>query len=290
MKKRLLLILGLAGLVAISWWYLYGDRFDVSSQLAVIEQHMADTVQQAEGSLVSAPPPLRSAAEAASAHLTQDGVLYWTNQNRKANGDAELKYNAALNAAAQTKLKDMFAKQYFEHVSPDGVDPGKLAGQSGYLYLMVGENLALGNFKDDQALVQAWMDSPGHRANILEPKYVEIGIAVGQGMYQGHRTWIAVQEFGRPQSACPKPDSALAAQITDGKARLDQLEADAAAMKSDIDNSPHPRSRAEADAYNAKVEQYNALVKQINDLIAQLQGEITVYNGSVQAYNLCAAS
>ncbi len=289
MKKRLLVILLLAGLVAISWWYLYGDRFDVSAQLSLLEQRLEETVLQAENR-VSAPPPLRAGSDAPSAHLTEPGVLSWTNAQRKEHGLSALTTNEALNAAAETKLQDMFAKQYFEHLSPDGIDPGKLAGQAGYIYVMVGENLALGNFKNDQELVQAWMDSPGHRANILEAKYEEIGIAVGQGTYEGRKTWIAVQEFGRPQAACPKPDETLGAKIMSDKQELDQLKIEAEQLKAEIEDSGKPRSRAEADAHNAEVDRYNALVKQINELVEQIQGEITVYNGGVQAYNLCASA
>ena len=59
----------------------------------------------------------------------------------------------------------------------------------------------------------AWMNSPGHRANILNPHFQEIGVAVGKGMYEGHETWIAVQSFGMPLSACPASDANLKIKI-----------------------------------------------------------------------------
>src|SRR6185369_15716694 len=114
-----------------------------------------------------------------------------------------LKENALLDKAAKKKLDDMFAQQYFEHINPQGKGPSDLAKSVGYDYIAIGENLALGNFKNDAELVQAWMDSPGHRANILNKQYTEIGVAVGQGTYEGKKTWLAVQEFGRPTSSCP---------------------------------------------------------------------------------------
>ncbi len=290
MKKRWILIILLGCLLAISWWFLYGDRYDVSAQLSLIEQHMEDAVAKTSAGRVSAPPPLRAEENAETSSLTTRGVLSWTNAHRKEHGAAALVPNDALNAAAETKLKDLFAKQYFEHESPDGIGPGTLAGQAGYLYVLVGENLALGNFKDDQALVQAWMNSPGHRANILEPKYAEIGIAVGRGVYEGRNTWIAVQEFGRPQAACPKPDETLGAKIIEDKAQLDQLETEAAVLKADIERADHPRSRSEENAYNANVDRYNSFVERINALLKQIQGEITAYNGGVEADNLCAST
>src|SRR5262249_8345343 len=126
--------------------------------------------------------PLRGGDASANVTLTQAGVIKWTNIQRQENGALPaLTVNAKLNESAQLKLKDMFAKQYFEHVSPSGVGPDGLANEVGYAYASIGENLALGNFADDRALVQAWMDSPGHRANILGKSYREIGVAVGKG-------------------------------------------------------------------------------------------------------------
>jgi len=117
------------------------------------------------------------------------------------------------------QLDDIFEKQYFAHISPEGLGPSDLAEKSGYEYIMIAENLALGNFKDDNTLVNAWMDSPGHRANILNNRYTEIGVAVGKGFFSesnennkeeiATEVWIAVQEFGLPLSSCPKPEESL---------------------------------------------------------------------------------
>src|SRR5688572_23107544 len=182
----------------------------------------------------------------------------------------------------------MFDRQYFAHESPTGEGPADVIAAAGYDYVTVGENLALGNFADDRDLVQAWMDSPGHRANILEGKFTEIGVAVGRGMFEGRMTWMAVQEFGKPAADCPVVSAELQAQIEADKERLDGLEARADALKSEIESSKKPRTPEERDAYNAKVDEYNALAREINALIGQIQGEITVYNGQVQAYNACA--
>ena len=289
MKKRILRILVLAALVGGVWWYIQ-SRQPGAPSLEQLAQRAGTAIQQAEQT-VSTPPPLRATHQSPTASLTQAGVLKWTNIQRQENGNlAPLSLNAQLDAAAEAKMKDLFAKQYFEHISPTGVGPSDLAKQAGYDYIVIGENLALGNFKDDQALVQAWMDSPGHRANILNVSYRDIGIAVGRGTYEGHSTWIAVQEFGKPRSACPAVDDALRQKIDADEAGAKQLTAQADQLKAEIDASPQPRTREERDAYNQKVDRYNALVRQINALSAQIQGEITVYNGQVQAYNACATS
>lgn len=237
---------------------------------------------------ITLPEPLRAKTESPTAKLTQDGVLLWTNAARRNNGGLKpLTLNTQLNAAAEAKLRDMFAKQYFAHVSPTGIGPSDLAKAADYVYLTVGENLALGNFADDQALVQAWMDSPGHRANILG-NYDEIGLAVGRGTYEGRTTWLAVQEFGRPRSACPNPDATLKTKIDADEVRLADVTAQADALRAELESTKRPRTREQVDAYNAKVNEYNALVEQINSLNREIQGEITVYNGQVQAFNACA--
>lgn len=97
----------------------------------------------------------------------------------------------------------MLARQYFEHKSPTGETVGDLANHTDYHYLVIGENLALGNFDTNQAVIDAWMASEGHRANILDPRYVDIGISAIKGTYKDDSVWVIVQHFGLPISVCP---------------------------------------------------------------------------------------
>ena len=123
-----------------------------------------------------------------------------------ANGDRlhasvpSLKMNPVLIAAAQAKANDMAAKSYFAHVSPEGVDPWHWFKEVGYSFDYAGENLAV-DFSDSSDVNQAWMNSPTHRENILDPHFTEIGIATAQGVYQGRATTFVVQEFGLPAEA-----------------------------------------------------------------------------------------
>ena len=160
--------------------------------------------------------PLKGSVEENNAILTAMGVIEETNRQRQLNGLPSLVYNEKLSLAAQNKVNDMFNLQYFAHESPTGAGPADLANDVDYKYLMVGENLALGNYESDKILVDAWMNSPGHRANILNPKYTEIGVSVKSGMYEGYNTWLSVQEFGRPESDCPIPDKNLEQEILSG--------------------------------------------------------------------------
>ena len=232
---------------------------------------------------VSLPPPLRAAEEADGAFLTRSGVIWQTNIQRIDAGLPQLKESRQLDTAAENKLKDMFGQQYFAHVSPKGIGIDDLAQTTGYEYIAIGENLALGNYEDDKALVQAWMDSEGHRENILNTAFTEIGIAVGQGIYEGRKTWLALQEFGRPFSDCPSPPGAVKAQIDGNDMRLDrvslEIEKKLAALR---------RQSKRSAEYNQMVDEYNALVEQYNDLLNQNKALISQYNEQVAAFNKCA--
>jgi len=119
------------------------------------------------------------------------------NTDRTQNRLDGLTINPVLVKAAQAKANDMAAKSYFAHTSPDGVDPWYWFNQAGYKFSYAGENLAI-DFSDSDAVNSAWMNSPTHRANLLDQHYTEIGIATAEGLYQGHTTTFVVQEFGAP--------------------------------------------------------------------------------------------
>jgi uncharacterized protein YkwD len=102
------------------------------------------------------------------------------NRERAGRGLQPLKINTTLSLAAGDRISDMFAKRYFDHVAPDGTEPFTWVRKRGYRYRMVGENLALG-YRNSNAVVDGWMHSPGHRANILKSGFNEIGLAVANG-------------------------------------------------------------------------------------------------------------
>ena len=237
---------------------------------------------------ISAPLPLRLEKQSAISSLTSKGVISWTNRQRKIDGLPPLSENARLNAAASAKVVDMFKCQYFAHVSPEGKDAAFLVEKAGYEFIAVGENLALGNFENDDILVEAWMNSPGHRANILGKSFLEIGVAVGKGKFEGEDTWLAVQEFARPLSICPQPDQNLKIGIELSEKRLDELVAAVNILKVEIENQK-PKGRGEIEEYNRKVGEYNSLAKEINTLADSMKALIDAYNAQVRALNACIA-
>ncbi|MEZ4180511.1 MAG: CAP domain-containing protein [Candidatus Doudnabacteria bacterium] len=232
------------------------------------------------------PNPLLGDFTGRQSILTNEGVLSETNRHRDLQSLLPLSRDPKLDKAAQAKLEDMFAQQYFEHNSPDGKHPSDVITAAGYEFLTVGENLALGNFENDQVLVQAWMDSPGHRANILNSKFHEIGIAVGKGVYQGHEVWMAVQEFGTPLDTCPSPDESLAKKIEDLEGRIATQEAQLKTQEKQL----HPDNYSNYQAYQQAVQDYNQAVGQLNSLIAELKQTVENYNSSVNQFNNCLES
>ena len=222
-----------------------------------------------------------------SIKLSNKGVIDITNKQRVDNGNLQpLVENSKLNFSAEKKLQDMFVKQYFEHMSPEGVSVGDLGAQVSYEYIIIGENLALGNFKDDQALVDAWMASPGHRANILNKRYTDIGVAVGKGTYEGKSVWMAVQHFGLPKSACPSIDGVLKGMIELDQKNIKTMEGDLAVKRAIISSG----AVSGGQTTNEQIDSYNALVAEYNKLILNIKEKINIYNGEVRDFNNCIAS
>lgn len=119
------------------------------------------------------------------------------NSSRATDGLANLTMSTKLNSAAFAKAHDMLTNDYFAHTSPAGKTPWDFIKASNYNYTYAGENLAIG-YTDDQELHDAWMNSPSHRANIMNPNFREIGLAVMTGEYEGSQTTIVVEMFGAP--------------------------------------------------------------------------------------------
>ena len=131
--------------------------------------------------------------------LTKNGIIAQTNKVRQENAALpSLSENFLLNAIAEERLKDMFKNQYFSHYPPSGETFTELAIRFGYKYNRLAENIASGEYRNDEKVVDGWMQSPGHRTNILSSDVSEIGVAVGKGYLKGNETWIGVQIFGHP--------------------------------------------------------------------------------------------
>jgi len=141
-----------------------------------------------------------------TANLNTLNIITEINKIRANYGLPPLNENPKLNVAALLKAQDMIEKDYFNHYSPEGKSPWYWITMAKYNYKYAGENLAL-NFFNDQEAVQAWLDSPTHKENILNPNYKETGVAVLSGTTsttKESRT-IVVQMFGTEKIASNTP-------------------------------------------------------------------------------------
>jgi hypothetical protein len=135
----------------------------------------------------------------AGADFSSNSLLASTNADRVLDNEVPLTLNAELAAAAQAKANDMVSKDYWAHVSPNGTTPWDFITGAGYQYQAAGENLAYG-FDNASQTVIGWMNSPEHRANILDVNYQNVGFGVASSQnYQGKGPeTVVVAEYGDP--------------------------------------------------------------------------------------------
>jgi uncharacterized protein YkwD len=135
-----------------------------------------------------------------ASNINISDLLSETNIRRQQSAVGPVQLNDQLSDAARRKAANMFAEQYWAHISPSGKDPWSFISAAGYNFLFAGENLAR-DFGDSKSVVDAWMNSPGHRDNLLNSRYKDVGFAVANGKYGDHETTLVVQMFGtRPNT------------------------------------------------------------------------------------------
>jgi uncharacterized protein YkwD len=138
-----------------------------------------------------------------ASEITRDSVLASMNAERIVQGLAPLRLDDRLDAACDDRIHDMEELQYWAHDSPDGRAPFVWLKPRGYFFQAAGENLACG-FESTELLVSSWMESPGHRANIMSPDYQDCGIAIIDGSTKGRATGKSIVVlFGRPLPGAP---------------------------------------------------------------------------------------
>ncbi len=166
-------------------------------------------------------PATASAAACANANLTPSSsnveqvraaVVCLINQERERHGERTLQANVKLARAAQGHSRDMADEDYFSHIAPNGETPLDRMRASGYIPnqqsgYVVGENIAWGTMwlATPQSIVKAWMESPGHRANILDGAFRETGVGVEPrppaSLAEGQPGALYTQDFGTIVSA-----------------------------------------------------------------------------------------
>ena len=178
-RNGALAVLGVAALA----WPLYGNQIET-----VLVRDDPDCPQS--GDFPATTGDLAAAAQ----------VVCLVNRQRADHGLPALTENPQLDRAAQLQADDIARRRFFAHVNPDGVTPDQRMKAAGYQGPVTGENLAWGGERHGTPveIVKSWMNSPGHRANILQPRFTEIGTGVTRGAprdVQG-RAAIYVNNFG----------------------------------------------------------------------------------------------
>lgn len=175
------------------------------------------------GLFLSGTRPLASLHKGVLAYAidtTQGGLLDATNAQRNDNGQASLKLNQQLINAAQAKANDMIARNYWSHNTPDGQTPWTFIQGAGYVYTKAGENLAYG-FATSPDTITGWMNSPTHKANLLDSAFSEVGFGMANGSdynSSGPET-VVVAMYGQPQvlsasNQAPVPAAPAAKPVT----------------------------------------------------------------------------
>jgi hypothetical protein len=127
--------------------------------------------------------------------ISVEKIISLVNIEREKNSLKPLNLSSELSSAAINKAHDMFDNNYWAHISPTGITPWKFINDAGYNYVYAGENLAK-SFDTSEEVVDAWMKSPTHRANILKQEYTDIGLAILNGKLKGEETTLIVEQFG----------------------------------------------------------------------------------------------
>jgi len=172
MKRKRFTSLAAAGLLACT--ITTANAAPICTEPFCFGQPLCCEVSQQERPGTSAVPSM-SALEQEACRLV--------NAQRTSHGLPALAIDSALSETARLKSKDMKTKQYFSHTSPTYGSPFQMMKQFGISYRSAGENIAMG-YRTAEAVVQAWMASAAHRANILSRNYTTMGI----GYVDGHWT------------------------------------------------------------------------------------------------------
>jgi uncharacterized protein YkwD len=231
--------------------------------------------------------------------LSKEAVATLTNRERTSNGLTNLIENQLLHSIAEERARDMLEKDYFGHVSPTGEQASDVAQRIGYRYKIIAENIASGMFLTNQKIVDGWMQSPGHRKNILSPEVKELGVSVMKGRMGEKETTVAVQIFGLQSPVvstklCIPPSQRLMNEIEVKKAelrglneRLDTLrkEMDSEKTVIELDQMLVKKDSKKNHDLNVKIKTYNEKSRWHNESLAEIKAKQAVLNSLIEEYN-----
>ncbi len=137
-------------------------------------------------------------------------LLMLTNQARHDHGLPPLTFSYQLGQAAQNYAEDLATQNFFSHTGKDGSTFASRIGATGYRYSAAGENLAAGH-SDALSVFQGWMNSEGHRTNILNERFTEVGFGLFDSTGSSDFGLYWVQSFGKPQGGSDRAETYIPA-------------------------------------------------------------------------------
>lgn len=235
--------------------------------------------------------------------LSKESIIRLTNDARALQGLAALNENDLLDAVAEGRARDLFSKQYFAHVSPTGEQASDIAQRVGYRYKIIAENLASGIFFRNQQIIDGWMQSPGHRRNILSDDVKDIGVSVLKGTLKGEDVWISVQVFGLQSPPVSEvrhssPSQDLLREIETKKDEIARLGERVAKLRQELESESNSieldRRIAGNDLernrdLNARIIAYNEKSRWHNQSLAEMKAKETILNSMIEEYNKTSA-
>lgn len=145
--------------------------------------------------LLSAPTSASSWGDAAFSAMSERELIAWTNQSREDTGEKRLNVDAALTAIARWRSRDMSVRDYFSHsIPPLGGRVFDVISDEDYCYTLAGENIGWNTHSDRVATAeihQAFLESPGHRVNVLSDRWNAVGVGAYKGT-DGRKVWTVL--------------------------------------------------------------------------------------------------
>lgn len=209
----------------------------------------------------------------------ENDIIALVNQARSEENLPPVQRNEKLMESALLKAEDMKEKNYFEHVSPEGLDPWFFAEKVGYKYKTFGENLAEGFFSAN-SVHEGWMNSEGHRENILNKDFKEIGAAIVAFEQNGMKSYLLVQHFAsqlsqkdlEPKVVCDKD---LKKSCEDAKEKEIEVDDVIEKQKDEIKKAKKSdASKEEIEKMKDNLEELEKIDNEIDDYLDQCKDYI----------------